>query len=362
MMKMHSIPVLSLLVTIGGLSAQASVTSLRAELTSIGPIAFAPGHQLLVSDPKAATIYAFDVSEQSTQGIGIDTDIEDLGAKIAALLGTTRDDIRIIDLAVNPEDGQVFLSVQRGQGEDQEQLLMRVQAKGEIKPVFTEELEFTSTTLPNPPQQGTGRRGRNRHMESITDLAFVDGRVIIAGLSNEEFASKLRTIAFPFDQAEEGTSIEIYHGKHGRFETNAPVRTFIPYELQGEPCILAAYTCTPLVVIPLSELENGKRVAGKTVAELGNRNRPLDMISYSKGGTNYLLLANSSRGVMKVDLTGLDTQEAIVTPVEDFAGLSYETIEDLQGVVQLDKLDAEHAVVLIQSESGKLRLRTVKLP
>jgi hypothetical protein len=59
----------------------------------------------------------------------------------------------------------------------------------------------------------------------------VDGQVLVAGLSNEEFSSSLRSIAYPFQQAGKAAGIEIYHGSHGRFETNAPVRTFVPYEI-----------------------------------------------------------------------------------------------------------------------------------
>jgi len=51
----------------------------------------------------------------------------------------------------------------------------------------------------------------------------------------------------------------------------------------------------------VTRLKPGAKVKGKTVAELGNRNRPIDMIVYQKGGKDYLLLANSSRGVMKIN-------------------------------------------------------------
>ena len=33
---------------------------------------------------------------------------------------------------------------------------------------------------------------------------------------------------FPFKTADNGTSVEIYHGAHGQFETRSPVRTFVP--------------------------------------------------------------------------------------------------------------------------------------
>ena len=106
---------------------------------------------------------------------------------------------------------------------------------------------------------------------------------------------------FPFAEAHAGTSVEIYHGAHGRFETRSPVRTFAPYKIGNEDHIVSAYTCTPLVKFPVSDLKPGKKIKGITIAELGNRNRPLDMIVYNKGGKDYILLANSSRGVMKIN-------------------------------------------------------------
>ncbi len=52
--------------------------------------------------------------------------------------------------------------------------------------------------------------------------------------------------------------------------------------------------------IPVAELTKGKKTKGTTVAELGNRNTPLDMFLYEKNGQTYLLMANSARGVMKI--------------------------------------------------------------
>ncbi len=85
----------------------------------------------------------------------------------------------------------------------------------------------------------------------------------------------------------------------------------MPYEINGEANILAAYTCTPLVKIPMSELQPGQKIKGTTIAELGNMNKPLDMFVYEKGGKNYILMANSKRGVMKITTEGIDKIEAI---------------------------------------------------
>src|ERR1700722_3934676 len=102
--------------------------------------------------------------------------------------------------------------------------------------------------------------------------------------------------------------------------------------------LLAAYTCTPLVKIPVADLKPGVHVKGTTIAELGNRNRPLDMIVYKKDGRDYLLLNNSDRGVMKIPTEGAEKAPGIVKRVSDREGLKYETIKSLKNVSQLDAL------------------------
>jgi hypothetical protein len=196
-----------------------------------------------------------------------------------------------------------------------------------------------------------------------TDLQFTGGQVIVAGLSNEEFASKLRVLDFPFKEAADGASVEIFHGAHGKLETHSPVRTLAVFDVAGQPNVLAAYTCTPLVRFPLSDLKPGGKIRGTTVAELGNRNRPLDMIVYQKDGKDYLLINNSSRGVMKVDVAKIDSTDGITDHVKGggTAGLTYDTIKELTGVTQLDKLDKDRAVILVQTDSG-MNLKAVALP
>jgi len=85
------------------------------------------------------------------------------------------------------------------------------------------------------------------------------------------------------------------------------------------------------------------------------------MIVYQKGGKDYLLMANSSRGVMKITTDGADSVAPITAPVPDKKGLPYETIDSMKDVVQLDQLDKTHALILRNSE-GTLNLETVPLP
>jgi hypothetical protein len=75
--------------------------------------------------------------------------------------------------------------------------------------VSFENLKHTKVTLPNAPNAGTNPQ-RDPRQQSITDMAFSDGRLYIAGLSNEEFASKLRSMKYPFATADNRTSVEIF--------------------------------------------------------------------------------------------------------------------------------------------------------
>ena len=131
--------------------------------------------------------------------------------------------------------------------------------------------------------------------------------------------------------------------------------------IDGKPSLLAGFTCTPLVRFPLAGIEAGEKVRGTTVAELGNRNMPLDLVAYRKGDENFLLLSNTARGVMKISTKDIGRETGITEPVKETAGQTYETIKDLEGTVQFDRLNDERIVVIVQKE-GVLSLRTVMLP
>jgi hypothetical protein len=88
------------------------------------------------------------------------------------------------------------------------------------------------------------------------------------------------------------------------------------------------------------------------------------MIVYQKGGKEYLLLANSSRGIMKISTDQIDTVEKIEAPVPDGnkKGLPYETVESWTGIDQLDRLDSQYALVVRRAEGGSLNLESLPLP
>jgi len=352
---------LAAIVMVGGSAWAAELSKGSPDWKSAGPLAFGPKGLLFLADTQGAAIYAVDTGDVQSDSAGGHghLKVDAINEKVASLLGTSPQSIAIADMVVNPASGKAYLSVSRGRGADAKPALVRVDRSGKLEAVSLDNVPFAKTDLPNP---AAGNNARNGRVNAVTDMAFVDGRLFVAGLSNEEFASRLLAIPYPFADAGKGTSIEIFHGAHGRLETAAPVRTFAAYQINGEPHLLAAYTCTPLVKLPVAQLQPGKHVKGTTIAELGNGNQPLDLIVYEKDGQNYLLLANSKRGVMKIKTDKAATQEGINKPVKGTEGLPYDTISELKGVTQLDALDKDHALILVQGQGGTVNLETIELP
>ena len=134
-------------------------------------------------------------------------------------------------------------------------------------------------------------------------------------------------------------------------------------KIDGQPTLLAGFTCTPLVRFDLGKLDGSQRVRGTTVAELGNRNTPLDMVVYEKDGATFILMSNSARGMMKISTTGIQDREGLTDRVSGggTAGQAFETVDALAGIVQMDQLDGGHAVVLQETDNG-LALKTIELP
>jgi hypothetical protein len=249
----------------------------------------------------------------------------------------------------------------RGQGAGAAPTLFRIDGTGKIDLVSMSGLKSQRVELPNAPAAGGTGRG-NARANVVTDMAFADGKLWVAGLSNEEFASKLRAIPYPFTKADGGTSVEIYHGNHRQLETRSPVNAFVPYTIDNKPYLLAGYTCTPLVKFQIGDLKPGEKVRGTTIAEFGAGNRVLDMIVYRKGGQEFLLTTNNSRGVMKIPTNTFATAAPITAPVEtETGGVPFEKVTTMTGIQQMDKLDDANAIVIARAGSTT-NLQIVPLP
>ena len=78
-----------------------------------------------------------------------------------------------------------------------------------------------------------------------------------------------------------------------------------------------------------------------TISDLGAGNQPLDMVPYKKDGHEFILIANSSFGVVKLHADNLGQYKPIDSPtVVDVAGAPYDKITALTNVRHLAQFDA----------------------
>ena len=194
---------------------------------------------------------------------------------------------------------------------------------GNVSQIDLSKLKNTSIKLANTPDEGvTFWRDIPASTFTVTDLDFHDGHLYVSGLSTGEFASTLRKIPYPFKGVSKTTSVAIYHAVHNQTETRAPIRAMTIADLGGEPTVVAAYTCTPLVTFPVASLKDGAKVTGKTVAELGYGNTPLDVFQFSsmnmqtKQPEQFVLVVNRERAadlIRMEDLVAANKAEGLST-------------------------------------------------
>jgi hypothetical protein len=326
------------------------------DIESISALAFGPDGILFIGDSKSASIFAIDTKDKTAAEKGAEVELKNFDEKIASLLGTQAKNISVEDIAVNPVSKKIYCAVQNEAGTP---VLLTIEGD-KISPVDLKNVSYSVVSLNNAPaRDAKDQRGRSLRVWAISDMTYANGKVMVSGLSNQEFSSTFRTIPFPFMNKQDHASLEIYHAAHGRFETYAPIKTFTTANLKGKNYLVASYTCTPLVLFPLDELKAGTHVKGRTVGEFGAGNSPLDIITMSKDGESVLLMANSSRPLMRVRYKNLETYEGSLTePVQESystAGVDFVTLP-VVNVMQLDKLDDAHVVLLQRKANGDLDL------
>ncbi|MFD2933149.1 hypothetical protein [Spirosoma flavum] len=328
------------------------------DIKSINSLTFGPDGVLFIGDGRSATVFAIDTKDAGLVEKPNQIDIKNIDQKIATLLGTEAKNITIQDIAVNPRSKNVYCAVQNSDGTP---VLLKIEGD-KISAVSLKEIPFSTLALANAPaEDAKDKRGESMRIASISDMGYADGKVLVSGLSNQEFGSTFRSIPFPFTNTQDQASLEIYHAAHGKYETMAPIKTFTTTEIKGRKYLLASYTCTPLVLFPLDELKAGSHVKGRTVAEMGSGNSPLDIITLKKGNESFLIMANSSRPVFKVRYKNLEGYQGSLTkPVEEnfaTAGVDFVSLP-LTNVVQLDKLDDTRMILLQRRSNGNLDLWT----
>jgi hypothetical protein len=327
-------------------------------IASINSLSFGPDGILFIGDSDNAMIYAIDTKDNKANETSENIAVEGFDVKVAAALGTTSDKIRITDMAVNPVSKVAYFSVHTQNGTP---VLLKLNGK-ELENVSLSDLSYSKTELSNAvAKDAKDRRGRALRRWAISDMKYHNGKVLVSGLSNKEFSSSFRSIPFPFTSKEDFATLEVYHAAHGRYETYAPIKTFTVTNINKKEYLLASYTCTPLVLFPIDELTGGKHLKGRTIAELGAGNSPLDIITVQKGNEVKFYMSNTNRPVMRMKLSNISNFEGSLTePVEEFGtatGLTYDNLPFVN-VQQLDDLDEEKVLILRRRNDGNLYLHS----
>ncbi len=327
------------------------------DIQSINAMTFSPDGTLFLGDSKSGEVVAVELDSRKRVDSSEPVNMTKVDEMIAASLGTTIENIAIQDMAVDPVSKKVYLAIHA----NGKPVLMVVE-NSSIKNVSLEKVVYSKVSLEEVVAvDAKDGRGRTLRQWAISDIGFYNGRLLVTGLSNKEFSSTFRSIKYPFTKEQDMSSLEIYHAAHGQYETFSPIKTFTAAKINGKDQLIASYTCTPLVLFPLDEMKDGEHQKGRTVAELGLGNTPLDMIVMEKEGKSYLLMANSSRPVMKVSIEDIEKYNGeLIDPVEEFsatAGVDYISFP-MVNVLQLDKLDDSQFIMLQRKSNGSLDLRT----
>ena len=229
---------------------------------SAGVLAFGPDNVLFIGDTKGAAVHAFQLlpsafTPQTNVSLGNARTFEGrdliggIDRQLAALMGTSPDQIVINDMVAHRPSKQIFMSVHRGRGPDAIPVIVKVN-DGRLEVLDLDKFSHSKIRIADAPGQETLEFGQRERNLTITDITYYKGEIFVAGISNEEFASKLRRIRYPFNDSVSTSSIEMWHSVHAQFETRAPIIKQLVREIGGVPHLIAVYACTPLVRIPLA--------------------------------------------------------------------------------------------------------------
>lgn len=336
-----------------------------ADIKSVSRLAAGPGNVLFLADWKEAKVHALALPDAPARPAGDTFNVVDLEPLLSAQVGGAK--VTVEDMVARPGTAEVYVAVSYGPARSP--ALIRITSDSRARRVDLEQAQTTSVALEDAPSaSGVFWREVPERSFTVTDMKWRDGELFVAGLSNQDFASSLRRVKYPFDAKSTMASIEIYHTGHNLVETRAPIRAMSFATLGGRPYLIAAYTCTPIVTIPLADIQDGAHLRGKTIAELGYGNTPADLIAYSTTedgrSRDYLMLLSFERGASAIPLSQVEAANAkpgLESPVEFARVAGLEPIAaPLAGAIRIDNLDAQSFVVVRRRlETDRLQLVTM---
>ncbi|MEM6830910.1 MAG: hypothetical protein AAF551_10385 [Bacteroidota bacterium] len=355
------------------------------QVSSLGALEFSPEGTLFAGDKVSGSIHAFDLTAESRSADKFEINVYNIDAQVAAVMGTSASNVKINDMAVHPKSGEVYLSITRGHGMDALPVLLRVNSSSEVQIVALESIKRTTQTLGDMPDgsqqfivRGTmgaptskeiAKSKRPMRVLSIMDMEYHEGELFVAGISNEDFCSVLRRMPYPFNGKESISNIEMYHIAHDQYETRAPIRSMLVQNIDGKDQLVAAYTCSPLVLIPLDELKDKAKVKARAIGDMGN-GQPLDMIAFNLKGNDMLFVTSNSRMPQVIPVAGLNNAKVVTDKdfergmKSDLGMLPYgpmgKPVMFTGSALHIDLLDPMHFITIRRDvQTGSLDLETV---
>lgn len=346
----------------------ADVQTGTVTIKRIGRMSFAPNGVLLIADIGSGAVVAIETGDAGPVS-KLKSRVNDVDKKIAAALGVSTTDLSIADMAVNPESGMIYVSAIRKT--DNTSAIITFDANGKLTIMDLTDTRFVRVPLPV---------GEGSQIRAISGVEYTDGRVLAAGQSNEEFSSKIFSLPLPLTHGKSGDafSTETYHVAHGRWETRAPIQSFIPYSEGGEDYVVGSFACTPIAKFKVTDIAKDSKIKGTSVVELGSGNRPIDMFTYEKDGKQWLItntdrfhhekrpLGPSQYWGVRIDMSYLssskinaDAARRDVSKQTGPAGI--EVVEALFYVRHVAKLNNREMVVL-RDNKGAMDLEVKELP
>lgn len=305
-----------------GLSTAAMAQDAQLDLKFAGALEFTDTGTLFVGDNYNGAIYAFETAKASVPKQVVPVNIGDIDIKISDILGVAPSAIAINDMAVHPVSAEIYISVTRIGNFESAPAIMKVAQSGKIEMLDLALLSYKKQSLNHYPEQVTTFKPRgvgkmpplprdlakgNVKLSSlaIMDMEFYKGELFVSGVAFDNFLSTLRRIPYPFNGKQSAASVEIYHLSHDQNETRAPIRAMSIQQIDGKAQLIAAYTCSPIVLIGLDEIVDGAKITGRAISDYGN-GQPLDMISYSMQGQDMLFLTNNSRSPQVIPIASMN--------------------------------------------------------
>ena len=136
----------------------ANFISGNTEIASINALSFGPEGIIFIGDSKSASVYALDTKDKEKREMSEAINIKDFDKKIAASLGTTTENIKVTDMAVNPISKTVYFSVNVTDGTP---VLLKLVGEN-LENVSLKNASYSKITLEAPNRKRSERQKRKR--------------------------------------------------------------------------------------------------------------------------------------------------------------------------------------------------------